>query len=240
MITFKSIHANTYNLGVKIKKWQMVPASSDTYTNIPGRHGGYHFPGKRQDLLIGLEFAFMGSGRDDMYAKSLDISAWLYSEARDVLSFDFLPGKYFIGKPEGEIDLEPFFVLGKFEASFRCEPFAYGAEVQASFVADAVTLTNPGTHEALPIFNATFTAVATEWKVTLGAKYVRVVNAFAIGDTLEVNCATGAVLINGVRAMDKLDWQNSDLELTLAPGENTLSILPVSVCTATVKFSPRW
>lgn len=239
MITFKGIHANAYNLGVKIKKWQMVPANSDTYVNVPGRHGSYHFPGKRQDLLIGLEFAFVGSSLVDMYAKSLDIEAWLYSEARDVLSFDVLPGKYFTGKPDSEIDMEPFFVLGKFNVSFRCEPFAYGSEVPGAFVADAVTVTNPGTAEALPVFNATFTAAATEWKVTLGAKYVRVVHAFQIGDTLEVNCATGAVLINGARAMDKLDWQNSEF-FTLPPGESTLTILPVSVCTAGITFVPRW
>ena len=32
--------------------------------------------------------------------------------------------------------------------------------------------------EALPVFEATFTAAASEWKVTLGTKYVRVVHNF--------------------------------------------------------------
>lgn len=241
MITFKGISSSTYDLGVKITSWSMVPASSDSYVDIPGRHGSYHFPGKRQDLLIGLECAFLGSSREDMYSKALGIGAWLYSEARDILSFDVLPGKYFIGKPDGEIDLEPAFILGKFPITFRCEPFAYGAEQQASFAADTVTVTNSGTFEALPIFTATFTAVAAEWKVTLGTKYVRVVRDFIIGDVLEVNCATGAVLVNGSRAMDDLDWQNSEFEsFVLASGGNTLTITPAGVCTAQITFNPRW
>ena len=113
MITFKGIHASTYKLADKIKSWRMVPASSDTYVDIPGRHGSYHFPGKRKDLLIVLELGYAGASREDMYEIGWGIKAWLYSEARDVLSFDFLPGKYFVGKPDGEIDMEPFFVLGK-------------------------------------------------------------------------------------------------------------------------------
>lgn len=239
MITFKGTHASAYSLGAKVTSWSMVPASSDSYIDIPGRHGSYHFPGKRRDLLIGVEFAFVGNSQADMYAKSLDIKAWLYSEERDTILFDFLSGKHFIGKPDGEIDMEPFFVLGKFEVSFRCEPFAYGEEVTENFTADAATVTNTGTYEALPVFNATFTATASEWKVTLGTKYVRIVHDFQIGDTLDVNCVTGATLINGSRALDKYDWQNSEF-FALPVGESTMTILPAGVCTAEISFVPRW
>lgn len=238
--TFNGVHSSVHNVVMKSKKRQILPATSDTYLQIPGRHGSYLFPGTLTDHIDELECSVKQNTLVDLRIKSHEIAAWLYTADRAVLSYDDDPGKSCLAKVEGAIDPEQIFTLEKFSVTFRCEPFAYGAEVQASFAADSVTVTNPGAHEALPVFNATFTAAATEWKVTLGTKYVRVVNAFAIGDTLEVNCATGAVLINGVRAMDKLDWQNSDLELTLAPGENTLSILPVSVCTATVKFSPRW
>lgn len=186
-----------------------------------------------------LEFAYMGNSRADMYDKSWAIKAWLYSEERSTITFDLIPSKYFIGKPDGAIDLEPLFVMGKFEVAFRCEPFAYGGEQQASFVADAVTVNNSGTAETPPVITATFTAAASEWKVTLGSKYVRVVRDFLVGDLLEINCATGAVLVNGVRSMFFLDWQNSEF-FALLPGPNTLTITPAAVCTATVSFKPRW
>ncbi|SFR16768.1 distal tail protein Dit [Desulfoscipio geothermicus] len=239
MITFKGVHANAYKLAVRIKKWAMVPSLSEKYVSVPGRHGSYLFPGKRNDLLIDLECGYVGNNREDMHAKGLEIKAWLYSEERDVLSFDVLPGKHFVGKPEGEIDLEPFFALGRFDITFRCEPFAYGEEQQDNFVNDSITVNNTGTAETPPEFTVTFTAAASEWKVTLGSKYVRVVRDFQVGDILEVNCATGAVLVNGIRSMLFLDWQNSEF-FTLAPGNNDLTVLPAGVCATEIKWTPRW
>ncbi|HBK85339.1 MAG TPA: hypothetical protein DDZ53_04845, partial [Firmicutes bacterium] len=56
---------------------------------------------------------------------------------------------------------------------------------------------------------ATFTGATSEFKVTCGTEYIRVVNNFVLNDTLKIDTGTGAILINGQRAMDKLDWQNS-------------------------------
>jgi phage-related protein len=102
-----------------------------------------------------------------------------------------------------------------------------------------VTVTNAGTFSAPAIIEATFTGAASEFKVTLGTKYVRVVHDFVLNDTLKIDTGTGAVLINGTRAMDKLDWQNS-IFFELAVGNNTLNITPTGKCTATVKHTPRW
>jgi phage-related protein len=102
-----------------------------------------------------------------------------------------------------------------------------------------VTVNNAGTYPAVPIFDAIFTATATEWKAILGSSYVRVVNSFAIGSTLEVDCNTGKVLVNGAVAMSLLDWQDSSF-FALAVGSNTLTITPTGKCTATVKWTPRY
>jgi len=237
--SFNGRHCSEFGLAVKSKNRQLLPTSNDIYVDIPGRHGSFHFPGELQDRVIELECAFVGTSRENLREKARQIAAWLYTKEKAVLSFDDEPGKYYYAKLDGAINLEQLFVLATFTLTFRCEPLAYGAEAQADFVSDQATITNPGTFEALPIFNATFTAIASEWKVTLGTKYVRVVHSFQISDTLEVNCATGAVLINSGRSLDKLDWQNSEF-FALAPGENTLTITPPAVCTATVRFNPRW
>jgi len=237
--SFNGRHCSEFGLAVKNRNRQLLPAVNDRYLEIPDRHGSYHFPGELQDRIIELECAFMGVSRENLREKARQIAAWLYTKERTILSFDDDPDRYYLAKLDGAIDPEQLSVLATFSLVFRCEPLAYGAEIQENFISDAATITNPGTFEALPIFNATFTAIASEWKVTLGTKYVRVVHAFQIGDTLEVNCATGAVLINGVRAIDKLDWQNSEF-FALPPGESTMTITPAAVCTATVKFNPRW
>ena len=237
--TFNGQHSSTFGVAIKSKNRQLLPAVNDRYIEIPGRHGSFHFPGELQDRIIELECTFIGTSRQDLREKARQIAAWLYTVERAVLSFDDEPDKYYLAKVDNAIDLSQMFVLATFNLNFRCEPFAYGEEVKESFVGDAVTVTNSGTAETPPIFTATFTAAANEWKVTLGSKYVRVVRDFQVGDILEVNCATGAVLVNGMRSMFFLDWQNSEF-FTLAPGNNDLTVLPAGVCATEIKWSPRW
>lgn len=236
---FNGISSDSFDIIVKDIKRPLLPNQNDSYLQIPGRHGSYLFPREMADRIIEIDCALSKTSLADLRNSIRDIAAWLYTEEQQPLSFSDESDKYYLAKLDGAIDVEQIIAIGQFTLCFRCEPLAYGAEVQADFVSDQATITNPGTFEALPIFNATFTAIASEWKVTLGTKYVRVVHSFQIGDTMEVNCATGAVLINGSRALDKLDWQNSEF-FALPPGENTLTITPAGVCTATIRFRPRW
>jgi len=218
---------------------QLLPEPNDKYMQVPGRQGSILFPGGLADRRIEIDCAFRGNKLPDLRIRAREIAAWLYTENREILSFDDESEKYYRGKLAQAIDFEHLAVMGQFSLIFVCEPLAYGAEVLASFINDTATVNNQGTFESYPVFTVTFTAAAAEWKVILGAKYVRVVHDFQIGDTLEVNCATGAVLINGGRALDKLDWQNSEF-FALPPGENTLAITPTGICTAMVTFKPRW
>ena len=144
-----------------------------------------------------------------------------------------------MAKLASAVDFENTVTLGEFSLTFICEPLAYGEQATSTFVGDAATVTNAGTCPTPAIIEATFTGAASEFKVTLGTKYVRVVDSFVLNDTLKIDTGTGAVLINGTRAMDKLDWQNS-IFFELATGNNTLSITPTGKCTATIKHTPRW
>jgi len=237
--SFNGRHCSEFGLAVKSKNRQLLPTSNDIYVDIPGRHGSFHFPGELQDRIIELECAFVGTSRENLREKARQIAAWLYTKERAILSFDDEPGRYYMAKLDGAIDPEQLSVLATFSLSFRCEPLAYGAEVEADFASDQATINNPGSFEALPSFTVTFTSSANEWRVALGAKYVRVIHNFQAGDVLEISNATGLVLINGARALDKLDWQYSEF-FTLLPGVNTLSISPTGVCTAQISFVPRW
>lgn len=237
-VTFNGVHSSTFGLGAKVKR-PLLPGNSDNYISPPGRAGSILYPGKPKDRFIPVDFGFMPGSKALFRAKVWEIAAWLYTDEREVLTIDDEPGKYYIGKIEDQIDLEQAFVLGKFSVVFRCEPFAYGEQATSTFVGDAATVTNAGTRPTPAIIEATFTGAASEFKVLLGTEYVRVVDSFVLNDTLKIDTGTGAVLINGSRAMDKLDWQNS-IFFELATGNNTLSITPSGICAATVKYTPRW
>ena len=175
----------------------------------------------------------------DIRTKARDIAAWLNVTDRATLSFDDETGKTYKAKLASAVDFDHIGNMGQFSLAFNCEPLAYGEQVTANFVSDSVTVANAGTFPTPAIIEATFTDSATEFKVTLGTKYVRVVDDFVLNDTLKIDTSTGAVLINGTRAMDKLDWQNSRY-FELAVGGNTLSITPTGKCTASIKYTPRW
>ncbi len=224
---------------MRSKNRQLLPEPNDRYVQVPGRQGSILFPRELADRRIDIDCAFVEPSLADIRTKARDIAAWLNVTDRASLSFDDEPGKSYKGKLASAIDLDHAGRLGQFSLTFICEPLAYGTEATTNFANDSATVANAGTFPAPAIIEATFTGAATEFKVTLGTEYIRVVHGFVLNDTLKIDTGTGAVLINGTRAMDKLDWQNS-IFFELAVGNNTLSITPTGRCTATIKHTPRW
>ena len=224
---------------MRSKNRQLLPAPNDRYVQVPGRQGGILFPGELADRHIDLDCAVLGTSLPDLRAKARDIAAWLHTTDRASLSFDDEMGKTYRGKLASAVDFDHIGKMGRFSLSFVCEPLAYGEQVTTNFVNDMATVVNAGTYPTPAIIEATFTDAASEFKVALGTEYVRIVHAFVATNTLKIDTGTGAVLINGTRAMDKLDWQNS-IFFELAVGNNTLSITPTGKCTATIKHTPRW
>ena len=224
---------------MRSKNRQLLPETNDSYVQVPGRQGSILFPRELADRRIELDCAFVEPSLADIRTKARDIAAWLNVTDRASLSFDDEPGKSYKGKLASAVDLDHTGRLGQFSLTFICEPLAYGTEATTNFANDSVTVANAGTYSAPAIIEATFTGAASEFKVTLGTEYIRVVHDFVLNDTLKIDTGTGAILLNGSRAMDKLDWQNS-IFFELAVGNNTLSITPTGKCTATIKHTPRW
>lgn len=225
---------------MRSKNRQLLPEPNDKYMQVPGRQGSVLFPQELQDRYIDLDCAFIEKNFPDIRIRAREIAAWLYTENREILSFDDESDRYYRGKIASQVDFEHMATMGQFSLTFRCEPLAYGAEQTVNFINDTATVNNQGTFESYPVFTVTFTSTAAEWKVTgPGDSYIRVVNTFQTGDVLEVNSATGAILINGNRAMDKLDWQNSRF-FSLQVGEAALSVLPAGVSTTRVSWIPKY
>ena len=225
---------------MRSKNRQLLPEPNDSYVQVPGRQGSILFPRELADRKIEIDCAFVEKSLPDLRTRAREIAAWLHTTDRAILSFDDEPNIYYRGKLAGKVDLEHIGKMAQFSLIFRCEPFVYGGEENQIFVGDSAAVDNQGTTEILPRFTVTFTDTAAEWKVTnQDSDYVRVVNNFTIGDTMEVNCKTGAILINGTRAMDKLDWQNSRF-FALREGKNSLAIAPTGKCNTTVYWTPNY
>lgn len=224
---------------MRSKNRQLLPEPNDRYVQVPGRQGSVHFPRELNDRHIDLDCAFVEANLPDLRTRAREIAAWLHTADRAILSFDDEPGKHYKGKLLLSVDFSHLATMGEFRITFLCEPLAYSELVSTNFANDAATVTNAGTYQAQAIIEATFTGATSEFKVTCGTEYIRVVNNFVLNDTLKIDTGTGVILINGTRAMDKLDWQNS-IFFELAVGQNALSITPTGKCTATVKHIPRW
>ncbi|HBC94390.1 MAG TPA: hypothetical protein DCZ10_16195 [Pelotomaculum sp.] len=244
MISFTFNGSTSTDKGLKVlavRRW-LLPAPNDSYIQISGRQGSLLYPRERQDGTIEIDCAVVDSTRQNLRIKARQITAWLSTKERSQLLISDEPDKYYMGKLSQEVPLEsePLFTeIGEFTLFFRCEPLALGEEVIAYFTDDSVAINNLGTASTELFFQSTFMVAAAEWKVALGTDYCRVIHAFQVGDVLTINFGTGAVLLNGARAMNLLDWQNSRF-FTLPPGESTLTITPPGASAALVKYTPKW
>jgi predicted phage tail component-like protein len=238
--SFNGVHCSDYGLQVTYIKRPGHPTVRDQYTEIPGMDGSLFSAGPLSDQNVEIGCQIIATDIFDLRHKIRLMTGWLYTVEQQQLVCDDEPGIAYRGKVASQFIPDEVLRVGKFAIVFRCEPTAYGDLVQADFAGDTVTVSNGGTYKAWPVFRAEIIAACTEWRVALGADYVRIVHDFVVGDTIDIDCATGVVSVNGLRAMDKLDWEHNADEFTLPPGESTLSILPTGVSTANISYIERW
>lgn len=246
MITWALGEKTFAELGIAIlheSKVPILPETRDRTLTIPGRHGAYDFGAELGPRLFELECVIVARNRDELQQRVRELVSHLMdpSGRPRVLQLRLSePDKYYNVRYAGSLPVERIASLGRFTLPLVAhDPFAYGDEQQAAFVNDSITVTNAGTAETYPRFSVTFNASASEWKVTLGTKYVRVVRSFSAGETLDVNCATGAIAVNGTTNISYLDWQNSEY-FALLLGDNVLTVEPTGVCNTTIFWNPRW
>jgi predicted phage tail component-like protein len=234
--------ANTaLNLIVTDVRRPIVPGFDDKYQSIEGMDGAYLFPGKQKNKPIEVDFYLNKDTIENLQLALEYVAEWLYLTDWTKFEISDQPNKWNMVKLTDQVDPRQIISNAGFTVRFVCQPSTYKDEVSQAFAADAVTVNNTGTKETLPRFAVTFSTSATEWKVTMGGKYLRVVHSFISTDTLEVNCMTGAVLHNGLRAMNLLDWQYSDLHgFYLPKGSTNLNITPTGKCSTTIYWKPLY
>lgn len=231
----------------------ILPDSRDRIVTIPGRQGALDFGAELEPRYFEFECIFVADGTNynnpsaqELQNRIRQLASLLTDKTGIPRMFPLIierePNKHYMVRYSGSLGIERIIYssVGTFTLPLVAyDPFAYGVEETINFTNNTATVTNTGTVETFPIFIATFTSAATEWKVSLGSKFVRVVRNFTVGEVLEVDCATGKININGTNIISYLDWQNSQF-FSLLPGQSILTVTPAGVSKTEIKYSPRW
>lgn len=248
----------------------LLPAKRRREIIVPGRNGSYNFSEEDyENRPITVELQYVGNSFIDLRSHARKIAKWLSQEEYSLLTFDDETDKYYLAKVYEEVDLklvEKLVSFGSATVTFNCQPFAFGGKESSRFVNDTNTVVNFGSVKTSPRFISKFIGDCSEWTVTklkparrdrgflmaefptefnepysYTDKHIKITNNFVQGDVLEVNCITGAIYLNKVRAMDLLVWENSHLDdFFMLPGDTTFVITPTNKCTTDIYWIPQF
>lgn len=238
LLTFNGGKASDYALNVVSIGRDFLPPVKNNYLDIDGRNGSYFAGSTLDKKVITVPVNIVATSDLDLRNKARAIGGWLYTTEEVAFSFDDEPNLVYTGKVE-EASLEEVLRFGSGTLKFVCgKPTADGLAKSVT-VTSGTAFTVGGTAPAFPTFTVSFTASATEWKVTnADGKYIRVVDNFVAGDTLVIDCSTGKITINGTVSMPTLDIQSRFFSLKV--GSNTLTITPTAVSTCTADYKEQW
>ncbi|MGM0776908.1 MAG: distal tail protein Dit [Bacillota bacterium] len=209
------------------------------YQEVPNRPGAY--PKKKRKTKprpFPITVLIEADGVNLQKLKE-DFAAWLIQDDPKPLIPDDEPDRVYYAEVDGSFDPEELVNFGQGIIPFICpDPYKYGDE--KSITLSTGSINNAGTVETIPIINVTFTAPASEYKITHqeSGGSVRIIWNFVAGDRLVIDISKRKVIINDNVNMTAYYWRNRPF--MLGPGANNLTISPVNVATTQIKFRPRW
>jgi len=237
------VHISVYGLILaRGHRHDILPTVDNKFVTVPGKSGAYKGYSRFGTRVFSLPLVFLENKPIDLQEKIRDFADKFTDFSGKIkeikIQFDYEDVWY---KAIIDGDLTPTRINGVGEFNLNLiayDPFAYGLEKTYDFINDQVTLQNIGTANAFPVFNVTFTASATEFKVLLGDKFVRVIRNFLAGDQLIIDSKTRKVIYNSLINMPLLDLKSRWFELMA--GENTMNVTPTDVANVEVTFQERW
>jgi predicted phage tail component-like protein len=211
-----------------------------SYLAVSGIGDGEYDFGNKWDLkTINVLLKIKSTNTANLQALMSAITAIMITPTVKQLSFTDMPNLYYLARVNNVVPpvQEQFYAELQFD--FICPiPFMFSNQFSCNFVSDLLTVTVNGTLPNPPSFHVVFTATSTSFQINNGSLYISITDSFAIGDTLDINCATGLIQKNGARELAKLNWQLSTF-FNLALGSNSLSITPTGKTTTTMKYNEQ-
>lgn len=215
------------------------PLFQEVYRRSRVNADGSYFIKKRfPERPMPVDCALISENIDDMRVLVNRLNEILDVPKPVPIVFSDEPTMTYTGILEGLPDWDEFIYKGKGVLPFMREPHKEGTE--RTYTVGASAITNGGSKGSNPIFTITFTAPASEFKITHQetGKYVKVVYDFVAGNTLIIDLRKRKVLIDNILQMTAYSLDSQPFEIL--PGSNTFVITPTSAATTQITFKPKW
>ncbi|MEK3821364.1 distal tail protein Dit [Cytobacillus sp. FSL W8-0315] len=209
------------------------------YQEVPNRPGAYTKKKRKTKPRPFPITVLLEADGVNLQKLKEDFASWLIHDEPKPLIPDDEPDRTYYAVVDGSFDPEELVNFGQGVIPFICpDPYKYGEEKTVTLGTGSIN--NAGTAETTPIINVTFTAAASEYKITHqeSGGFVRVIWNFVAGDKLVIDLAKRKIIINDNVNMTAYYWRNRPF--MLRPGANNLTVVPASVATTLIKFRPRW
>lgn len=238
MFTFNNIDSTNF-LKENAVRHSLLPSVENKFVKVPNRNVAFDFGYSFDVRRIEIDVTIIGTSNSDLRTKTREIANWLFHEELKTLTFSDEPTITYQARINGSTDLDQILHYGQGTLVFVCpNPFGIGASISATVTTD--TIPNAGTFETPPVLKATFTANASEFKITNNTtgEFVRVIRDFVLNDVLVIDCENSKISVNGVSAMIDLDIASDFFNLTRNGDSFTVS--PVGVATTKIEYQERW
>jgi predicted phage tail component-like protein len=209
-----------------------------TMKETPNRPGAYFQKKKRPVRILNITGDVRAGSEAELRTTIDELNGILNVSSPVPVIFPDEPEMVYYGIPEIAEEGEDFTFIHKGGMTIVCpDPDKYGETHTPSFSAGSLAITYAGTAPSFPVLTVTMDSASPDFVISNGTDTLRVIYAFAIGDTLEVDFKTRKVTINGVVNMPTVDLNNPDF-FPLMPGPNNLTITPAT--TSTVTYREVW
>lgn len=232
---------------VKSVNFMVLPTINLATTKIPQRTGLVYGCTTLGERKISLEVAIVKM--DDRSPMELceELAVWLrgtdlkgFSEGELVL--DDNPTKLFYAVVSSEVPISDLISVGEGTIEFLlANPYSYSTVMQndVSYETPAFTVNYNGTAPCYPIIKFTIATGITDPRIddAVTGESIKIVGSFSSGTTIEINCGSKKIKVNGVLAMDKIDLASDWIYLSKYK-TNSFSTVP-SMMTTSVELTYR-
>lgn len=205
------------------------PERRVTYIDVPGMDSRLRRDeGTYGDIMLSVECSFVG----DPVPKISAVKGWLLGAGEADLTFSHIPGRKYLAQVVNSIDFKIVLkITSHFVILFNCQPFQYATENTPIMVSESMTITNPGTVNALPNI-----------KITGSGAGALTMNE----DTVSFSDIDGTVTLDsmiqetyqdtGTELISKNSTKTGDYPVLL-PGDNAISF---SGGITSLEITPNW
>lgn len=264
LFSFCGRHCEEMGVAFLPSQYPFVPAQDIPAASIAGRHGTLRWAGRtfKPRYLKGTLYILSGDDElittEELLRRGSELALWLCGQdGRGELILDALPDRYFIAEMDAEAALKDTdWANGSAAISFTCQPFARSVREDTTSVdtaagtAKSAAISVSGNYEtplAFDVKNTSSSVMDTATVETASERFEFSGLAMDEGETLSARYTQDDLLLltitgvdGAVRSAMALRTTDSDDDLMLHPGANTVTIKTQRACSVRLSARGRW